>query len=106
MKRYTLRLAFHAAAVASSTGTANDVSGLEYASVQVTGISGDSIAWEATVDGTNWVGVLATNQTTGSAALTATANGLYALNCAGYAQLRANLTRSAGTVTVSGLGVG
>jgi hypothetical protein len=105
MKRYTARMAFHTAAVASATGTVIDVGGLEFVCVQVTGISGDSIAWEATVDGSTWVGVLATNQTTGSAALTATANGLYAMNCAGYAQLRANLTRSAGTVTVTGLGM-
>lgn len=71
--------------------------------VQITGLNGDTITFEATIDGTNWVAVQATNLTTGSIATTATANGLYRLTVLGLNQVRARVsTYGAGTIMVTG----
>lgn len=99
---------FHSAAVATANGAVLDVTdasggALSVVGIQITGISGDTITFEVTIDGTNWVGILAKNVTTGAEAATATADGIYRITCLGMVQLRARLTRSAGTVTVKGV---
>ena len=98
----------HVAAVATGDGTAVVTTDINQGSMttitfQVTGISGDTVTWEATIDGTNWVAVQVKNLNTGTEATTATTNGLYRLTCLGLMQVRANLTRSAGTVYVTGV---
>ena len=73
------------------------------ATFQVTGINGDTITWEANLNGTDWVAVAVTNLGTGTAATTATANGLYRITCHGLEQIRARVsTYSAGAITVLG----
>jgi hypothetical protein len=69
--------------------------------LQVTGVSGETITWEATIDGTNWAGLLVTPLSTGTAATTATANGLYKAEVSGLLKFRARIsTGGSGTVTV------
>lgn len=74
--------------------------------VQVTGIATATITWEGTVDGTNWAGLMATALATGTAAATATANGLYRLDVRGLLQVRARISAyTAGTITALALGI-
>lgn len=97
------------AAAATGDGTAvecTEVSGgaHKYLTMQVQGISGDTITWEATIDGTNWKGLLVTPLSTGTAALTATADGLYRVDVTGLIQFRACISAyGAGTITVTGV---
>lgn len=71
---------------------------------QITGINGDTITWEATIDDTNWIAIPFTNLNTASAATTATANGLYRATVSGLSQVRARVsTYSAGTIVVKGM---
>lgn len=99
---------FHSAAVATANGATLNVTdgssgALSVVGIQITGISGDTITFEVNIDGTNWISILAEDVTTGAEATTATANGIYRITCLGMVQLRARLTRSAGTVTVTGV---
>jgi hypothetical protein len=99
---------FHNAAVATANGAVLDVTeasggAFSVVGIQITGISGDTITFEVNIDGTNWISILAENVTTGAEATTATANGIYRITCLGMVQLRARLTRSAGTVTATGV---
>lgn len=67
--------------------------------IQLTGISGDTVTWEGTVDGTTWVIVRLALMSSGTAAGTATANGIYQGDVSALLQLRANVTvYSAGTI--------
>lgn len=76
----------------------------KYLTMQVQGISGDTITWEAIIDGSNWKGLLVTPLSTGTAALTATADGLYRVDVTGLVQFRARIsTYGAGTITVTGV---
>jgi hypothetical protein len=94
---------------ATANGTAilcTEASGGAYTTLvaHVEGISGDTITFEATIDGTNWLAVLFTNLTSGTAATTATADGLYRATVTGLKQVRARLsTYSAGTIIVIGV---
>jgi hypothetical protein len=68
--------------------------------LQLTGISGETITWEATIDGTNWVAIRVEPLATGTYATTATANGLYRVEVSGLLQFRARIsTGSSGAVT-------
>jgi hypothetical protein len=61
-----------------------------------------SVAFQGTIDGTNWANILMANTANGDLAATATANGIYAGSCAGLYQCRANLTWTSGTsITVT-----
>lgn len=98
------RVTLQSAAVALGNGTAADVSNYDVAGIQVAGISGDTITWEASIDGTNWKGILVAPVTTGTGALTTTADGVFVLNCAGLALLRARVsTYGSGTINVTAL---
>jgi hypothetical protein len=73
--------------------------------VQIVGISGDTVTFEGTTDEVpTWVAIQYTNLATGTAATTATADGIYQCTkpVSGLLQVRARLTRSAGTVVIWG----
>lgn len=89
-------------ATATGNGTELNCAGHNVAVLQVTGIDGDTITWESTIDGT-WAGVRATKLSTDAAALTATTDGLYRVTVAGLRVLRARIsTYGSGTITVVG----
>jgi hypothetical protein len=70
----------------------------------VEGINGDTITFEATIDGTNWIAIQFTNLNSGSAGTTATADGLYRATVLGLKQVRARIsTYSSGTIIVIGV---
>ena len=74
--------------------------------LQVLGSGTYEITWEATVDEVNWVAVPVTALATATAATTATAAGLYRLDCRGLAAVRARISsRTTGTIYVYALGV-
>jgi hypothetical protein len=96
------------AAVATGNGTVIvttelDGGAMTAVTFQVTGITTATITWEATIDGT-WVAVQATNLNSGTAATTATADGLYRFTCLGLMQVRARISAwTSGTITVTGV---
>jgi hypothetical protein len=72
--------------------------------MQVEGISGDTITFEGTIDGTNWIAVQCENLNSGDKGTTATADGLYRFVIGGVRQVRARVsTYSAGTINVTGV---
>ena len=95
-----------AAATGTANGTSLQMSGFQMAMIQVEGISGDTITFEATIDGSTWyaVAMVSPASTTRARATTATADGLYFLEpTAGLSQVRARIsTYGAGTITVVG----
>jgi len=93
-------LALHTAAVLTANGDNLDVQGFAQAVVQITGIAGDTVTFEVTIDKTNWVAVQGMNETTGAVGSTATANGIYSIPVNGKVYFRARLTRVGGTVTI------
>lgn len=98
------RVIFQSAAVALGNGAQIDVSSYDSAGIQATGISGDTITWETSIDGTNWVGIRLAPTSTGTLALTATSDGIFVLDCSGLALLRARIsTYGSGTITIVGL---
>jgi len=96
------------AATATGNGTAavttsGNAGAFATLTMQVSGISGDTITFEATADDTNWVSVLVTNLTSGTAATTTTADGIFQIAVGAISQVRARIsTYSAGTITVAG----
>ncbi len=101
--------ALQLAAVATGNGETIDCTEAgggahKYLALQVQGITTATITWEATIDGTNWKGLLVTPLATGTAALTATADGLFRVDVTGLVQFRARVsTYGAGTITVTGV---
>lgn len=99
------------AVAATANGTAVDCTtasggGHTTLTMQVRGITSATITFEATVDGTNWVAIQATNLGTGSAATTTTADGLFRLTTLGLDSVRARIsTYASGTITVTGYSV-
>jgi hypothetical protein len=97
------------AAVAQGNGTpleCTDSSGgaSKILTLQVQGMSSGTITWEATIDGTNWKGLLVTPLATGTAALTATADGLYSVDVTGLSKFRARISAwASGATTVTGV---
>jgi hypothetical protein len=94
---------------ATADGTAvlcTEASGGAYTTLtaHVEGINGDTITFEATIDGTNWIAIQFTNLNSGSAGTTATADGLYRATVLGLKQVRARIsTYSSGTIIVIGV---
>lgn len=96
------------AAVATGDGTAlavQDGNGIfKVAAIQITGITTATVTFEITIDGTNWVAIKFTNVTSGTAATTATADGIYVADVTGMRQLRARISAwTSGTITVTGV---
>jgi hypothetical protein len=94
---------FQSAAAATATGAVFASGGYGSTMVQIYGITSATVTFKASVDGTNYVSVLATNITTGAIAATATANGIYFVPCAAYTDIECPITTySSGTITVTG----
>lgn len=94
-------------AVATGNGTTFSAGGHGYNTLgmQVVGITTATITFEATIDGTNWVSLLATNVASGAAAATATADGIYRADIASLHQVRARISAwTSGAITVKGRG--
>ena len=79
---------------AASTANGKELctAGHSTAVFQVWGTFAATITFEAKLSTETWVAVRATNLTTGNAATTATAAGLYRVNCAGLAVMRARVS--------------
>lgn len=79
--------------------------------VQITGISGDTITFEGTgaatdeTNNTTWVAIQYTNLNSGTAATTATADGIYQCTkpVSGLMQIRARFTKSSGAPIIWGV---
>lgn len=100
----TNRVTLQSAAVATGNGTTIDVTSYDVIGIQVVGITTATITWEVSIDGTNFVGILVAPVTTGTGALTATADGVFALDCSGLSLLRARISAwTSGTITVTAL---
>jgi hypothetical protein len=94
------------AAVATGNGTVMDVAGLRTITVQVAGITSATVTWEVSVDGSNWVGILAAPPSTGTGALTTTADGVFSVSVAGFPLFRARISAwASGAITITAMGV-
>lgn len=98
----------HSAATATGNGTTvecTEVSGgaYKFLAIHLDGISGDTITWEATIDGTHWEAMdVVPLAATDTPATTATADGLYRADVTGLSQFRARIsTYGAGTITAT-----
>lgn len=105
-RTYAKSVTFQSAVVTNTNGTAMTVKGFPTIGLQVTGITTATITWQGTIDGSNWVAVLATSFTSGSAATTTTADGVFYANITGIDQFRAVVSGwASGTITVRGLAI-
>lgn len=105
-RAFSFRKVLQAAAAALGDGLPMDVTGLSQVGIQVTGITSATITWEGTIDGATWAAIQGVPLATGTAATTATANGLYRLAVAGLAQIRARIsTFGTGAITVTALAI-
>ena len=86
----------------TANGAALDCSEYSALGVQITGITSATITWEVSNDEANWVGILGAPSTTGTGALTATANGLYIFDVSAIKAFRARIsTHATGTIYVT-----
>lgn len=95
---------FQSEATAAGAGTVADLGG-KYSSllVQVTGTFSGTVTFQASQDGTNYFDIQGTNKTSGTAATTATAAGLYEFKVNGVKRFRANVTAyTSGSITAVG----
>lgn len=88
---------FQSAVEETADGAIADVSEFDdggWASLtfQIVGITEATLTPQATLDGTNYVAVLAENVTTGSSASTATADGIYRVNVLGFQKFKLEIT--------------
>ena len=60
--------------------------------VQAEGIVSGTLNWEGTIDGSTWYAILGTNITSGSAAATAAADGIYRMDVTGLTSVRARVS--------------
>lgn len=94
----------HTAAVATAPGRAFRGDGYARVLIQITGLTTGTVTFEASVNGVTYVGILGAPPATGTGALTATANGCFAL--AAWPYIRANLTAwSVGATTITACGM-
>jgi hypothetical protein len=96
-------------ATATGNGTAvlcTEASGgaYTYLTIQITGINGDTITFEGTIDGTNWIALEFFSVLDSADDTTATANGIYRGNVRGLKQARARIS-TYGTGTIIAIGV-
>lgn len=74
--------------------------------VQATGLVSGTLNFEGSIDGSTWVALLATNLTSGSAAATTTAAGIYRLDVTGLTSVRVRAsgitTNTTDTIDVAG----
>lgn len=97
------------AAVATGDGTPmyptqNDMGAYNTLTAQISGLTTGTITWEGTIDGTNWSGFLMAPVTTGTGALTATANSICRGTVTGFTQVRARISAwTSGATTITGV---
>ena len=96
------------AAEATGNGSPMPVEGLDAVALQVTlGGGTASVTWQASVDGTNYVTVQATDVNANSAGSVASADGLWRLDTRGLSHVRGSISAyTSGTITVLGKGYG
>ena len=98
---------FQSAVTAVGNGTALDTSTVTDLIIQISGITSATITFEGSLDGgTNYSPIKAVPIATGTAATTATADGIYRLTIPAYQFQRVRCrvsTYSSGTITVKGL---
>lgn len=106
-KKVAMQSAATATGAGTSINTVDASSGaLTVLTAQIVGITTATVTWQGTIDGTNWVAIQFTNLNDGTAATTATADGLYRATVLGLMQVRANITAyTSGTITVTGVAV-
>lgn len=98
-----------AAAVAQGNGTVMYPVDMENGAfntltAQIKGITTVTITWEGTINGTDWIGFLMAPITTGTGALTSTADGIYRGTVTGLKQVRARISAwTTGATTVTGI---
>ncbi|MEY4376139.1 MAG: hypothetical protein RJB26_689 [Pseudomonadota bacterium] len=101
LRGFATRATLQSAAGATGNGTVMDVTGIAWVGLQVTGITTATITWECSIDGANWEGIRATQLSTGTAAATATANGIYQIDARGVPLIRARISAfTTGSITV------
>lgn len=90
-------------AAADDAVTIDDTFGAPIISCQVTGtFTGLTVAFEGTLDGTNWVALLGTPVAGGTTATTATATGVYLIYCPGVGKVRSRCSAiSSGSASVT-----
>lgn len=113
MANKTKTVVMQSAAVATGNGTAISIAaspgGFTILSIQIVGITTATFTFEGTIDGTNWVAISFTNATSGTAATTATADGIYynSTSVRGILSVRARISAwTSGTITATGVLVG
>lgn len=97
-------------ATANGNGTSLAVAGFATAILNITASvamsGGTTINFEASVDDTTWVSVMALNVGTSTIASSTTTTGDWALQIAGYKSVRARISAySAGTITIKGYAI-
>lgn len=93
----------HSAATATGNGNILPVSEYGTAVIQVTGTFVGTIAFEGTLDGSNWHAISATQIGSGTIATTATTTGIYRLSVSGLASVRARISSyTSGSITAIG----
>jgi len=91
----------HQDAVEAANGVEVYVIGAEAISFQLTGLDSDTVTFQGTIDGTNWVSISCRRNDTTTDADTATADGIYFVLQPNFSKVRADLTTwSAGQVTI------
>ena len=77
-----------------------NTAGLASGACQVTGTFSGTVAFEGTIDNTNWVSINSVTPT-GTIATTTTTTGIFMLNCAAFSKIRARCSAyTSGTITV------
>lgn len=90
------------AAVATGNGTALSVRNYSLARLQVSGTFSGTVAFEGSGDGTNYVALSCSNDSTGSHVTTTTSAGLFSCPVSGLLNLRARVSvYSSGSITVT-----
>ncbi|MCS7038032.1 MAG: hypothetical protein NZP34_00340 [Caldilineales bacterium] len=88
-------------ATANGNGAVLNTGGYVTATAQVTGTFTATVNWEASLDGTNWFPVRATDLAGGTEATSTGSAGLYRINLFGILFLRARISGyTSGSVTV------
>ncbi len=104
MRPYTVSEILQSAAVATGIGTVLDVTGMSVVAVQVTIAGSATITFEAALGSGTMTAIPATNLATGATATTATATGIYLVNCAALTRFQARIsTWASGAVTAIAL---
>ena len=88
-----MKIGLHAAATALGDGKVIGILG-KYGSaiVQITGITTGVVTFQGTLDGTNYVNILAKNLTSGATGATAAADGIYIVPIIGINKFKAPIT--------------